>query len=100
MKQFRFIGPAREEFLAEVAYYRRIQANLGLRFVAAVEEAAARALAFPSAGTPVILGARRVTVKTFPFSLIYRSTIDGIVIIAVAHQSKRPGYWRDRAKDK
>lgn len=99
MKQLRFIGPAREEFLAEVVYYHRIQAELSLRFVAAIEDAAARALAFPSAGTPVIRGTRRVTVKTFPFSLIYLPTMDGIVIIAVAHQSKRPGYWRGRRQD-
>jgi len=50
VKTARFIAPAREEFLAEVAYYNEVQQ--GTRFVAAVEEATARALAFPLAGSP------------------------------------------------
>jgi toxin ParE1/3/4 len=39
---------------------------------------------------------RRVLLKKFPFSVIYRPEPDGIVIFAVAHQSRRPGYWRGR----
>ena len=50
MKKARFIAKARREFLAEVTYYTEAQPGLGARFSAAVEEAAARALAFPSQG--------------------------------------------------
>ena len=46
MSRARFIAAARLEFLAEVIYYSEVQAGLGARFTAAVEEAAARALAF------------------------------------------------------
>ena len=43
----RFIAAARLEFLAEVVYYSEAQPGLGERFAAAVEEATARAVAFP-----------------------------------------------------
>lgn len=32
----------------------------------------------------------------FPYTLVYRITERVIVIVAVAHQSKHPGYWRHR----
>ncbi|HEX9277185.1 MAG TPA: hypothetical protein VGA51_12420 [Casimicrobiaceae bacterium] len=41
MKRARFVAPAREEFLAEIAYYNGVQPGQGARFVAAVEEATA-----------------------------------------------------------
>jgi plasmid stabilization system protein ParE len=93
----RFVAPAREEFLAEVAYYDQVRRGQGARFAAAVQEATARALAFPLAGSPSESNTRRVILKGFPFSIVYRPEADGIVIFAVAHHSRLPGYWRSRA---
>jgi toxin ParE1/3/4 len=92
----RFVEPARLEVLAEVVYYRRLDAELGARFLEAVQDATARALAFPQAGSPAQSGTRRVYLKDFPFALIYRSDDQGITIYALAHHARRPGYWRNR----
>jgi plasmid stabilization system protein ParE len=94
----RFIAAARLEFLAEVLYYSEAQAGLGARFAAAVEDAAARALAFPLSGSPYRSNTRRVYVKDFPFSLIYRPEPEGILIFALAHHARRPHYWRSRIR--
>jgi len=94
----RFITAARLDLLAEIIYYNEAEAGLGLRFVAAVEEAAARALAFPHAGSPARSNTRRVFLRGFPFSLIYRPEPDGIVVFAVAHQKRRPYYWQGRTR--
>ena len=67
-----FCGGGRREFLAEVAFYNAAQNGLGARFASAVEEEAARALAFPFAGSPSAASTRRVLLKDFPFSLFYR----------------------------
>jgi len=96
VNQARFVAPARAEFLADVAYYDQVQPGQGARFAAAVEEATARALAFPLSGSPATPSIRRVIVKNFPFSIVYRPEADGIVVFAVAHQSRLPGYWRNR----
>lgn len=98
MKRVRFIAPARREFLSEVAYYNGKEPSLGARFVAAVEEAATRAVAFPLTGSPASKSTRRVFVKNFPFAVIYRPDTEGIVIFAVAHHSRRPEYWRPRVR--
>ena len=40
---------------------------------------------------------RRVAVVSrFPFTLPYRISVDEIVVLALAHASRRPGYWRAR----
>jgi len=98
VKNARFIAAARVEFLAEVIYYNEAQSGLGERFTAAVEEAAARAVAFPLSGSPSRANTRRIILKGFPFSIFYRPEPDGIVIFALAHHARRPYYWRSRAR--
>lgn len=98
MKRARFVAEARQEFLAEVAFYNEAQPGLGSRFATAVEQAAARAIAFPLAGSPAVADTRRVILKRFPFSLFYRPEGDGIVIFALAHHARRPGYWSERTR--
>lgn len=100
MKRARLIAPARREFLAEVAYYNGKEPGLGVRFSAAVEEAAARAVAFPFAGSPASKSTWRVFVKDFPFALVYRPAEEGIVIFALAHHSRRPEYWHLRVQER
>ncbi|MCC6194482.1 MAG: type II toxin-antitoxin system RelE/ParE family toxin [Burkholderiales bacterium] len=96
MKRVRFVAPARAEFLAEVVYCNQVAPGQGARFTVAVEEATARALTFPLSGSPSEPNVRRVVVRNFPFSVVYRPEADGIVVFAVAHHSRRPGYWRSR----
>jgi toxin ParE1/3/4 len=96
VKRARFVAPARHELLAEVAYYNEKELALGIRFLAAVEDATARALTYPLTGTPASENTRRIFLKDFPFALVYRPDENGIVVFALAHHARRPGYWRNR----
>lgn len=96
MNRARFVDAARLEFIAEVAYYSEARNGLGTRFTAAVEDATARAVAYPLIGTPCVSGTHRVIVKGFPFSLFYRPEKEGIVIFALSHHARRPNYWVGR----
>ena len=98
MSTARFLPAARLEFLVEIIYYNNVQAGLGARFANAIEEASARALAFPRVGAPTRGNARRIIVKDFPFSLVYREEPSGIVIFAVVHHAQRPYYWESRTR--
>ena len=100
MRPARFVAAARREFLSEVIYYNKESPGLGRRFAAAVEEATARALAFPLAGSPAPKNTRRVLLKDFPFSVVYRTAGDGIIIFALAHHSRVPGYWQSWVQDR
>ena len=40
---------------------------------------------------------RRFLLRQFPFTLIYRELPSSIIqIVAVAHTSRKPGYWKHR----
>ena len=91
MTSARFIAPARREFLLEIAYYTAIQPELGARFASRVEEAVARAIAFPLAGTSATANTRRIFVQEFPFSLVYRPDPSGIVIFRDCSSFERAG---------
>ena len=43
-------------------------------------------------------GTRRILLDPYPFSVVYLIRGDELVIIAVAHHKRRPGYWADRAR--
>ncbi len=58
---------------------------------------ALRLLAFmPRLGRAGYEGTRTWHLKDFPFTLVYRVQGSAIVVIAVAHQSREPGYWAGR----
>jgi plasmid stabilization system protein ParE len=41
-------------------------------------------------------GTRRYLFPNFPFSLVYRVRVEAVIVVAVAHHRRRPGYWRER----
>ena len=50
----------------------------------------------PLIGQEVGAGLRKALTHTFPFTLIYSPEEKEILIVAVAHQRRKPGYWRER----
>lgn len=50
----------------------------------------------PFMGEQATRDARMLALHNFPYSLIYRLQRDEIRIIAIAHHSRRPGYWVGR----
>ena len=92
----RFFELALEEVSEAERYYSSRSLLLGSEFVDALDHAVARIRAFPESGGPHVGGTRRLLLDRFPFSVIYEVTEGEIVIVAVAHQRRKPGYWRNR----
>jgi toxin ParE1/3/4 len=42
---------------------------------------------------------QRRVLKGFPFKVFYGDEPGGILIVAVAHTSRRPGYWKGRLRN-
>lgn len=78
-------------------YYAARSPATVARFIDAVDAAVKRIMQAPGS-LPVVSGKyRRVRVEKFPHSLVYYERADNdIRIVAVAHPSRRPGYWRRR----
>ncbi len=96
MKNARFHDEARLEFFDQITFYEEAQAGLGQRFRAEVEAAVALASSMPLAGSPYKFGTRRVFPKKFPFAVVYTVRQSEIVILAITHFKRRPGYWGGR----
>jgi plasmid stabilization system protein ParE len=96
VKSVPFLPAAREELLAAASHYDAAAPGLGHDFIAAVERAVARIAAFPEHGSPHLRGARRIILRRFPFSVVYLFEADVVLVVAIAHHSRRPGYWRAR----
>ena len=60
------------------------------------ERALALLESFSEMGTTGQYQTRAFTLSKFPYSLIYQASPDTVRIIAVAHHSRRPGYWIGR----
>jgi hypothetical protein len=39
---------------------------------------------------------RRLVMQRFPFSVVCLDDPNSVIIVAVAHSKRRPGYWKDR----
>ena len=73
--------------------------TLGTDFLAAVEETTRRIKRFPEAGPIERASIRKRLVVGFPFAVLYGTLEERLLIVAVMHQHRRPGYWRDRVPD-
>lgn len=99
MKPVRFHEAARDELIHEVQYFQSIDPELGRRFAMAVEQAVQLAAEFPSMGSPSRFGTRRCYPKKFPFSVVYIDREEEAVVIALAPDRRKPGYWRSRTRE-
>ena len=87
---------AESELNEASVYYAQARPGLGDAFVAEVQRAVDALAASPLAGTEVESGVRWWLVRRFPYSVLYRVRDDHIRILAIAHQKRRPFYWRGR----
>lgn len=67
-------------------------------FAHAVDKAVAKILESPTKFPLADHKTRKLRLQRFPFTIFYLLTSSEIVIVAVAHQKRRPGYWSDRMK--
>jgi plasmid stabilization system protein ParE len=66
------------------------------RFEREVDSALEAILQNPLLYSLVDFNVRAKSLKYFPYSILYSVDGDEIVVLAIAHQSRKPGYWRDR----
>jgi len=84
------------EFEQEVRYYRARGRVLGDRFASEVRFAIRRILETPERWRVLEDDVRRCVVRMFPFSVLYTIEPDFILIVAVMHAKRQPGYWKYR----
>jgi toxin ParE1/3/4 len=99
--EHRFLLVALLEYEDAIEYCERAQSGLGETFAREVEAVIALTLEFPEMGTSVVdtppeLNVQRRILQRFGVEVDYLVASDDLVVLAVFHCKRRPGYWRDR----
>lgn len=93
-----FLPDAEQEFREAVRYYEEEAPGVGMSFIAEVHRVISLISQNPRVAPTVGSGMRRKVLEHFPYNILYAVEADSIVIVAVAHQKRRPTYWRRRMK--
>lgn len=96
MTEVVFLDPAYAELRQAAQWYDQQEKGVGREFLTAVEQGLNHLLHDPTARPIACEGTHRQCLDRFPFDLLYRISQTRIEIVAVAHHSRRPGYWQKR----
>jgi plasmid stabilization system protein ParE len=94
--QREILASAQTEFKEAFDFYESRQPGLGNELTLDFESAVQEILRNPTMGRRLTRDVRRWPLHQFPYALIYQIRQDSILIVAVAHFRRRPGYWRSR----
>lgn len=100
----RVLEEAEDELLEAMFYYEDRREGLGTDFFEAVTETmckiGATPLRFPIyEGQSLNREFRRAQVARFPYVIVYEVRENDPFVVAVAHTSREPGYWKHRAAE-
>lgn len=92
----KFIPIAKSELDDAVVYYNLQLPGLGQRYKSEAKSTIKRIAIFPKAWVEVKPEIRRCIMHKFPYNIYYAIEDDSIIVLAIAHQHRKPYYWADR----
>ncbi|MEI6725895.1 MAG: type II toxin-antitoxin system RelE/ParE family toxin [Actinomycetes bacterium] len=99
-----FHPDARRDLREAADFYDLERLGLGAEYLDEVEQTMRRVIEYPES-SPVVLGrVRKCAIPRSPYTIVYSARGGGgggggggvVYVSAVAHNSRRPFYWRDR----
>ena len=95
---YRFHSEADQELLEAVQFYESREPGLGGRFLDGVESTIDSILENPEQFGVLDGDIRVAQLRRFPYGILYSIESNEILIVAVMHLHRRPGYWIHRAR--
>ena len=100
----RYLPEADEELHAEADYLEDESPGTGMDFVRCVREKLRRIRSQPSLYSPVeppVRGreVREAILNPFNLRVVYEVRAAEILVVAIAHNRRRPRYWRSRLRN-
>ncbi|WP_434041654.1 MULTISPECIES: type II toxin-antitoxin system RelE/ParE family toxin [Sorangium] len=78
------------------SWYAERDPRVAARFAEEIETALNRIADTPDRWPSYRHGTRRVRLTRFPYLVVYREEPERILVVAIAHAKRKPGYWRSR----
>jgi plasmid stabilization system protein ParE len=92
----RLLESAQVELDDAIAWYALQAPGLGDAFLIETLKTLKLIEQYPKAWHPLTQQVRRCRLRRFPYSVIYAQEGSELLVLAVAHQHRKPGYWRTR----
>lgn len=89
---------AQEEFESAVDYLNNQRAGLGNEFRNEVVATLREVIKHPEHGSAYFDGTRYRPVGRFRYIVVYTIRDGQVLIVAIMHEARRPGYWKTRLK--
>jgi len=77
-------------------WFRQYSTESQDAFSRTLQESLERIGAFPEMAPANRRGFRRLPIRGYPYSIVYRIENNAVVVVAIAHASREPGYWEER----
>jgi toxin ParE1/3/4 len=91
-----FHPEALTEYAEAVQHYADQRTEIAQVFINAVEDAVYRIRESPKRYVVIDEDVQRCMIRKFPYGILYTIEPDYILILAVMHYSREPGYWKNR----
>jgi plasmid stabilization system protein ParE len=95
-RQLSFNALAAQELREATTFYSKESPALGQAFLEEVARALNQLREFPHSCPLLSRTVRKKVLRRFPYNVLYSVRSEEIRILAIAHQKRRPFYWRDR----
>jgi plasmid stabilization system protein ParE len=92
----RLLESAQAELDDAIAWYASQAPGLGDAFLIETLKTLKLIEQYPKAWHPLTQQVRRCRLRRFPYSVIYAQEGSDLLVLAVAHQHRKPGYWGAR----
>ncbi len=94
----RLLEPAQAELDEAIAWYADQAPGLGDAFLIETLKAIKLIDQFPTAWHPLTPQIPRCRLKRFPYSVVYTQDGTDVLVLAIAHQHRKPNYWGSRSR--
>lgn len=92
----RLLESAQVELDDAIAWYASQAPGLGDAFLIETLKTLKLIEQYPKAWHTLTQQVRRCRLRRFPYSVIYAQEGSDLLVLAFAHQHRKPGYWRAR----
>lgn len=96
MYLIQFHPEADQELFYAYSWYNEKATGLGSEFISEFERALFLIQQSPKTWPTDEYGARKFLLHRFPYAIVYDIMDNVVIIIAIMHLKRKPGYWKNR----
>lgn len=91
-----FVASAQREFDEAFRWYAERSTGAALGFASEIDAAIEKIAADPQRFAKTYAGCQLCSLDRYPYGIVFYRQPERLIVVAIAHASRRPAYWADR----